>query len=60
MAKFDLIGRGGRVIDLAQAIDGVHVTGDFGMNPDEVGVRSGVTGVVDRGTCPQLKEILAR
>jgi dihydroorotase len=26
-----------------------HVTGDFGMNPDEVGVRSGVTTVVDQG-----------
>jgi len=92
MAKFDLIVRGGRVIDPAHAIDGVHdvavkdgtiaqvapriagtaartvnagnqlvipgmidthahiyqhVTGDFGMNPDEVGVRSGVTAVVD-------------
>ena len=84
MAKFDLIIRGGRVIDPAQGIDSVrdlavkngtivqvapriagtaartlnarkklvvpgmidthshiyqHVTGDFGMNPDEVGVR---------------------
>jgi dihydroorotase len=26
-----------------------HVTGDFGMNPDEVGVRSGVTTLVDQG-----------
>jgi dihydroorotase len=26
-----------------------HVTGDFGMNPDEVGVDSGVTSVVDQG-----------
>ncbi len=26
-----------------------HVTGDFGMNPDEVGVRSGVTTIVDQG-----------
>ena len=94
MAKFDLIIRGGRVIDPAQDIDGVrdvavkngtiaqvapriagtaprtldarnnlvvpgmidthshiyqHVTGDFGMNPDEVGLRSGVTAVVDQG-----------
>src|SRR5438876_12368433 len=92
MATFDLIVRGGRVIDPAQGIDGVHdvavkdgtiaqvashiagtaartvnarnrlvipgmidthshiyqhVTGDFGMNPDEVGVRSGVPAVVD-------------
>src|SRR5919198_1348110 len=99
MAKFDLIVRGGRVIDPAQAIDGVydvavkdgtiarvaprvagtaartvdarnrlvipgmidthshiyqHVTGDFGMNPDEVGVRSGVTAVVDQGGAAPL------
>jgi dihydroorotase len=26
-----------------------HVTGDFGMNPDEVGVRAGVTTLVDQG-----------
>jgi hypothetical protein len=26
-----------------------HVTGDFGMNPDEVGVPSGVTTLVDQG-----------
>ena len=26
-----------------------HVTGDFGMNPDEVGVTSGVTTLVDQG-----------
>jgi dihydroorotase len=26
-----------------------HVTGDFGMNPDEVGIRSAVTSVVDQG-----------
>src|SRR5438552_6455723 len=94
MAKFDLIVRGGRVIDPASGIDGAHdvavkdgtiaqvasriggtaartvdarnqlvipgmidthahvyqhVTGDFGMNPDEVGVRSGVTTLVDQG-----------
>jgi dihydroorotase len=99
MAKFDLIVRGGRVIDPSQAIDGVHdvavkdgtiarvaprvagtaartvdarnrlvipgmidthshiyqhVTGDFGMNPDEVGVRSGVTAVVDQGGAAPL------
>ena len=90
--KFDLIVRGGRVIDPAQGLDGIHdvavkdgkiarvapriagtaartvnarnrlvipgmidthahiyqhVTGDFGMNPDEVGIRSGVTAVVE-------------
>ena len=99
MAKFDLIVRGGRVIDPASGIDGVHdvavkdgaiaqvapriagggartvdargrlvvpglvdthshiyqhVTGDFGMNPDEVGVRSGVTAVVDQGGAAPL------
>jgi len=99
MAKFDLIVRGGRVIDPAHAIDGVrdvavkdgriaqvapriagtaartvdarnrlvipgmidthshiyqHVTGDYGMNPDEVGVRSGVTAVVDQGGAAPL------
>src|SRR6202047_308655 len=26
-----------------------HVTGDFGLNPDLVGIRSGVTTVVDQG-----------
>lgn len=26
-----------------------HVAGDFGLNPDDVGVRSGVTTVVDQG-----------
>jgi dihydroorotase len=98
MAKFDLIVRGGRVIDPASGIDGVHdvavkdgviaqvapqiagtartldarnqlvipgmidthahiyqhVTGDFGMNPDEVGIRSGVTAVVDQGGAAPL------
>jgi dihydroorotase len=99
MANFDLIVRGGRVIDPGQGIDGVHdvavkagtiaqvapriagtaartvdarnqlvipgmidthshiyqhVTGDFGMNPDEVGIRSGVTTVVDQGGAAPL------
>jgi dihydroorotase len=99
MAKFDLIVRGGRVIDPASGIDGIqdvavedgriaqvaprmvgtaartvnarnqlvipgmidthshiyqHVTGDFGMNPDEVGLRSGVTTVVDQGGAAPL------
>jgi len=99
MAKFDLIVRGGRVIDPASGIDGAHdvavkdgtiaqvasriagtaartvdarnrlvipgmidthshiyqhVTGDFGMNPDEVGVHSGVTAVVDQGGAAPL------
>src|SRR5213592_2994425 len=100
MAKgFDVIIRGGRVIDPASGIDGVHdvavkdgtiaqvasriggtaartvdarnqlvipgmidthghvyqhVTGDFGMNPDEVGIRSGVTAVVDQGGAAPL------
>src|SRR5947207_2525098 len=99
LEQFDLIVRSGRVIDPAQAIDGVHdvavkdgtiarvaprvagtaartvdarnrlvipgmidthshiyqhVTGDFGMNPDEVGVRSGVTAVVDQGGAAPL------
>jgi len=99
MAKFELIVRGGRVIDPASGLDGVHdvavkdgtiaqvapriagpaartvdarnqlvipgmidthghvyqhVTGDFGMNPDEVGVRSGVTAVVDQGGAAPL------
>lgn len=92
---FDLILRGGRVIDPARGVDAVldvavrdgriaqvepklragartrivnardrlvipgmidthahvyeHVTGTFGMNPDLVGIRSGVTTVVDQG-----------
>src|SRR5438094_9397414 len=99
MAKFDLIVRGGRVIDPASGIDGAHgvavkdrtiaqvaprvggtaartvdarnqlvipgmidthghvyqhVTGDFGMNPDEAGIRSGVTAVVDQGGAAPL------
>ena len=99
MAKFDLIVRGGRVIDPASGLDGVHdvavkdgtiaqvapriagpaartvdarnqlvipgmidthghvyqhVTGDFGMNPDEVGIRSGVAAVVDQGGAAPL------
>lgn len=96
---FDLILRGGRVIDPAQGQDGVfdvavhdgrvaavapalrasaraevdvrdrlvipgmidthahvyqHVTGTFGLNPDLVGVRSGVTTVVDQGGASPL------
>ena len=31
-----------------------------GVSPNGVGVRSGVTAVVDQGLCPQLKDILAR
>ena len=99
MTEFDLIVRGGRVIDPASGIDGLHdvavkggtiaqvapriagtavrtvnarnqlvipgmidthghvyqhVTGDFGMNPDEVGIRSGVTAVVDQGGAAPL------
>src|SRR5499427_986687 len=87
MSKFDLIVRGGRVIDPASGIDDVHdvavkdgaialvaprisgtaartidahahiyqhVTGDFGMNPDEVGIHSGVTAVVDQGGAAPL------
>ena len=99
MAEFDLIVRGGRVIDPSSGIDGLqdvaikdgmiaqvaprisgtaartvnarnqlmipgmidthghiyqHVTGDFGMNPDEVGIRSGVTTVVDQGGAAPL------
>src|SRR5712692_6451679 len=92
---FDLVLRGGRVLDPARGVDAVmdiaisggriaavepslpqraarrtvrvegrlvipgmidthahvyeHVTGDFGLNPDLVGVRSGVTTVVDQG-----------
>jgi len=92
-AKFDLVLRGGRVIDSASGLDDVadvairdgkiaavqpaiakrdarksidvrgrivtpglidthahvyqYVTGSFGMNPDLVGIRSGVTTVID-------------
>ncbi|HVB16547.1 MAG TPA: amidohydrolase/deacetylase family metallohydrolase [Stellaceae bacterium] len=91
---YDLVVRGGRVVDPANGIDGIndvgirkgriaavapslaageakiidaaglivapglidthahvyeHVSGDFGLNPDLVGVRSGVTTVVDQG-----------
>jgi dihydroorotase len=99
-AVFDLILRGGRVIDPAQGIDGVmdvgirrgrvaavapglkvtarakgvnvrgkvvlpglidthghiyeHVTGIFGLNADLVGIRSGVTTVVDQGGASPL------
>ena len=98
--RFDLVLRGGRVIDPAQGVDGVldvairdgaiaavgpaigrgqarktidvrdrlvipgmidthahvyeHVTGAFGMNPDLVGIRSGVTTVVDQGGAAPL------
>lgn len=98
--RFDLVLRGGRVIDPAQGLDGVydvgiragaidavrpaigaddtlhaldvsdrlvvpglidthahvyeHVTGAFGMNPDLVGIRSGVTTVVDQGGASPL------
>jgi len=97
--RFDLILRGGRVIDPAQGIDSVndvaildgkiariaprvegrarkvadvracvvtpglidthahvyeHVTGTFGMNPDLVGTRAGVTTVVDQGGAAAL------
>lgn len=31
-----------------------HVTGTFGMNPDQVGVKSGVTTVVDQGGAASL------
>jgi dihydroorotase len=92
--RYDVVVRGGRVIDPANGIDAVrdigikkgriaaiaqsldpgaakiidaagllvtpglidthahvyeHVSGDFGLNPDLVGVRSGVTTVVDQG-----------
>lgn len=93
--RFDLVLRGGRVLDPGRDLDGVmdvgiaggriaavepslparaarrtlrvdgrlvvpglidmhahvyeHVTGDFGLNPDLVGVRAGVTTVVDQG-----------
>jgi dihydroorotase len=99
-AGFELILRGGRVIDPAQSIDGVmdvgilggriaavaptlaptprtktisvrgklvlpglidthahiyeHVTGTFGLNADLVGIRSGVTTVVDQGGASPL------
>jgi len=99
-AKFDLVLRGGRVIDPASGLDGVadvairdgkiaavqpaiakrdarksidvkgrivtpglidthahvyqYVTGSFGMNPDLVGIRSGVTTVIDQGGAAPL------
>ena len=97
--KFDLILRGGRVIDPLRGLDGIHdvavqggtiaavapriegtarrtidarkhlvipgmidthahiyqyVTGTFGMNPDQVGIHSGVTAVVDQGGAAPL------
>ena len=98
--RFDLVLRGGRVIDPASGLDGVadvaihegkiaavqpaiarrdarksidvagrivtpglidthahvyqHVTGSFGMNPDLVGIRSGVTTVIDQGGAAPL------
>ena len=98
--RFDLVLRGGRVIDPAQGLDGPfdvgirdgkvgavlptidasdalhsldlrdrlvvpgmidthahvyqHVTGAFGMNPDLVGIRSGVTTVCDQGGASPL------
>jgi dihydroorotase len=98
--RFDVVLRGGRVIDPARALDGVfdvairdgriaavlpsleagaglhdldlrdrivvpglidthahvyqHVTGAFGMNPDLVGIRSGVTTVIDQGGASPL------
>ena len=98
--RYDLVLRGGRVIDPAQGLDGVydvgirdgkigavlpaidaadalhsvdlrdrlvvpgmidthahvyqHVTGAFGMNPDLVGIRSGVTTLVDQGGASPL------
>jgi dihydroorotase len=98
--RFDLVLRGGRVIDPAQGLDGIydvgirdgtigavrstidahdalhvldvadrlvlpgmidthahvyeHVTGTFGMNPDLVGIRSGVTTVCDQGGASPL------
>lgn len=99
-AKFDVVLRGGRVIDPASGLDGVadvairdgniaavqpaiakrdarksvdvtgrivtpglidthahvyqYVTGSFGMNPDLVGIRSGVTTVIDQGGAAPL------
>jgi dihydroorotase len=99
-ARFDLVLRGGRVIDPARDVDGrfdvgirdgkiaavlpeigrgagrksldvrdrlvipgmidthahvyQYVTGSFGMNPDLVGIRSGVTTVVDQGGAAPL------
>jgi dihydroorotase len=99
-AGFDLLLKGGRVIDPAQGLDAMldvgvtggkiaavaaglkagrktkvidlkgglvtpglidthahvyeHVSGDFGLNPDLVGVRSGVTTVVDQGGASAL------
>lgn len=98
--RYDLVLRGGRVIDPAQGLDGVydvgirdgkigavlpaidagdalhsldlrdrvvvpglidthahvyeHVTGAFGMNPDLVGIRSGVTTLCDQGGASPL------
>jgi dihydroorotase len=98
--KFDLVLRGGRVIDPARNVDGLYdvgvhggkiaavrpaidagearksiavrgrlvvpgmidthahvyqyVTGAFGMNPDLVGIRSGVTTVIDQGGASPL------
>ena len=98
--RYDLVLRGGRVIDAARSVDGVfdvavrggkiaavapaipaaraarsvdvrgrlvvpgmidthahvyqYVTGTFGMNPDLVGIRSGVTTVVDQGGASPL------
>ena len=98
--RYDLVLRGGRVIDPAQGLDGIydvgirdgkigavlpaidagdalhtlnlrarlvvpglidthahvyqHVTGPFGMNPDLVGIRSGVTTVCDQGGASPL------
>lgn len=98
--RFDLVLRGGRVIDPARDLDGrfdvgirdgkiaavlptiekgagaksldvsdrlvipgmidthahvyQHVTGSFGMNPDLVGIRSGVTTVIDQGGAAPL------
>jgi dihydroorotase len=100
LPRYDLVLRGGRVIDPARAVDGCldvavrggtiaavapaiaappgtrvvevpgrlvlpglidthahvyqHVTGAFGMNPDLVGVRSGVTTVIDQGGASPL------
>src|ERR1700692_1876764 len=57
-SQFDLLLRGGRVIDPASGRAGMidthahvyqHVTGRFGLNADMVGIRSGVTTLVDQG-----------